>query len=93
MLIATIIVCHQALVRIGKIEAIMIGDDPGKSGGIYASFVPLLLLVSIIVYDKVKLKKIQRISVMGVASYLLYVGLAVLLGATGLALEILEGLR
>ena len=93
MLIASILLCQQALVRIGKMEVLMIGSEPGASGGMYATFVPLLLLISIVVYDKRVHQKIQRISIAGIVAYLLFVGISVAIGASGLAVAVLEGFR
>ncbi|MEO1588401.1 MAG: hypothetical protein AAFS00_14015 [Bacteroidota bacterium] len=93
MLIASILLCQQALVRIGKMEFLMIGSEPGASGGMYATFVPLCLLISMVVYDKRMHQKIPRISVAGIAAYFLYVGISVAIGASGLAVAMLERLR
>ncbi len=93
MTIASIIICQQALVRIGKMDMLMIGDKPGASGGIYATLIPLLILLSILVYDKMKLTKVHRMTIVGLLSYLLFVASALALNITGVALRTIEMMR
>ncbi|MEO1451042.1 MAG: hypothetical protein AAFV07_16045, partial [Bacteroidota bacterium] len=93
MLIASILLCQQALVRIGKIPFLMIGDDPGGSGGMYAGLVPFLLLLSMLVYDLRTFKKANRMTLMGLLAYVFLVVVATLMGASGLSVRLLEGLR
>ena len=93
MLIASILICQQALVRIGKFEFLMIGENPGASGGIYAVIVPFLMLLSLLVFDTVKFKKPQKISVIGIVTYVAFVATSMALNVSGLAVDLLESLR
>lgn len=93
MLIASILICQQALARLGKFEVIMIDDNPGASGGIYAVIVPFLILLSLLVYDTIKFRKPQRISVIGIVSYIAFVATSIALNISGMAVGFLENLR
>ncbi|MEL6135424.1 MAG: hypothetical protein AAFR59_18855, partial [Bacteroidota bacterium] len=93
MLIASILICQQALVRLGKMEWLMIGEKPGASGGLYATIVPFLLLLSMLVYDLVSRKSIHRTTWLGIISYILFVTTALVLGILGLAVWGVESLR
>ncbi|MEM6348206.1 MAG: hypothetical protein AAF927_30270 [Bacteroidota bacterium] len=93
MLIASILICQQALVRIGKMEIFMLGENPGASGGIYATVIPLLMLVSMLFYDVKKYKKPQIMSIAGLLSYILFVASAFILNVTGLAVNAIEWMR
>ena len=93
MLIASILICQQALVRLGKFEVIMIGENPGASGGIYAVIVPFLILLSLLVYDTIKFRKPQRISIIGIVSYMAFVATSIALNISGIAVGFLENLR
>jgi len=93
MLIASILICQQALVRLGKFEHIMIGENPGASGGIYAMIVPLIILLSLLVYDTIKFEKPKRISVIGLVSYIAFVATSITLNISGMAVGLLESLR
>jgi len=93
MLIASIIICQQALVRLGKFELLMIGDDPGASGGLYATFIPVIMLLSLWVYDFRLYKKLQKISVLGLVSYIAFVAIAIVIHRSGVGLAWIESLR
>ena len=93
MLIATILLCQQALVRLGKIDFLIIGSEPGASGALYATLVPFLLLVSMLMYDWRKVGKPTRISWGGMGGFFFLLVASFGLKASGLAVEILEGFR
>lgn len=93
MLIASVLISQQAFVRLGKFDFLMIGDNPGASGGIYATLVPFLILISLVVYDLVEFKKVERVSIIGVTSYILFVASAMMLNVTGWGVQLLEALR
>lgn len=93
MLIASILICQQALVRIGKFDFLLIGEDPGASGAIYAVLVPFFLLISILIYDWRSDKKLQRISLWGITSLMGLLVVSVILRRSGLSLYVLEALR
>lgn len=92
MIIASIFICQQVLVRLAKFELFMIGEDPGASAGIYSVIFPFIVLLSMLVYDIVKLKKPHRISVIGIISYVAYIAAVGVLGGSP-AIELLESLR
>ena len=91
MLIASILICQQALVSLGKFELIMIGENPGASGGIYSVVIPFILLLSLLVYDIVKFKKPNRISVVGIITYIAYIAAVGIFSSS--TVELLESLR
>jgi len=93
MLIASLIICQQALVRLGQFKLFMIGEDPGASGGIYSVVVPFVLLLSLLVYDTIKFKKPKVISIVGLIAYISFILAAFGLTSSGLALKLIESFR
>lgn len=93
MIIASILICQQALVRIGKFEIFMIGENAGASGGIYATSIPFFLLISILVYDVIKFKKSHKMTIAGILSYILFVASAFILNVIGVAVKGIELMR
>jgi len=93
MFIASLIICQQALVRLGQFKLFMIGEDPGASGGIYSVVVPFVLLLSLLVYDTIKFKKPKVISIVGLIAYISFILAAFGLTSSGLALKLIESFR
>ena len=71
----------------------MIGENPGASGGIYATVIPFLLLLSMLVVDVRKQKRPHNMTLIGIISYLLFVASAFILNVSGIALKVIEWMR
>ncbi|MCB0851369.1 MAG: hypothetical protein KDD63_03935 [Bacteroidetes bacterium] len=93
MLVSSVMLAPPALVRIGKFEFLQIGNNPGLSGSLYSVAIPILLLLSLLVYDRYRLKKMHPVSIGGLGWYILLLVIATLLMKTGIGAEILEVIR
>ena len=93
MLFASIMIVPQAFVRIGKYAFLQLGDDPGASGSLYAVAGPVLMLFSLLIYDRKKLGKVHAVTKL---SWVWYIGLlatATLLMRTGWGADLLEAFQ
>lgn len=93
MLFASILIIPQAFIRLGKIPFLQLGDDPAASGSIYAVLGPVLVLLSLLFYDKSQLKHIHKATKI---SWLLYISLllsTVLIMRSGIGEAILEAIK
>ncbi|MDW3648974.1 MAG: hypothetical protein R8P61_18030 [Bacteroidia bacterium] len=90
MLFASIMIVPQAFVRIGKLPFLQLGDDPGASGSIYAVLGPVLILLSLIFYDRKTLGKVHPVTKLSWGWYIGLLAIATLLMRTGWGADILE---
>ncbi|MEM6800146.1 MAG: hypothetical protein AAF696_02015 [Bacteroidota bacterium] len=93
MLFASILIVPQAFIRLGKIPFLMLGNNPAASGSIYAVLGPVLVLLSLLGYDKSRLGRIHKATKI---SWLLYLSLlisTVLIMRTGIGEAILEAIK
>lgn len=93
MLFASIMIVPQAFVRIGKISFLQVGSDPGASGSLYAVLGPVLMLTSLLIYDKKSLGKIHSVTKLSWAWYIGLLAFATLLMRTGWGADLLEAFQ
>lgn len=93
MLFASVMIVPQAFIRLGKFSWLQIGDDPAGSGSLYALAGPLLVLISLLVYDRRRLKKIHRATQIAWAWYVFMLVFVALIMRTGLGEALLSAIK
>ncbi|MEL6253856.1 MAG: hypothetical protein AAFR87_17745 [Bacteroidota bacterium] len=93
MLFASIMIVPQAFVRIGKLPFLQLGDDAGASGSLYAVTGPVLMLLSLIFYDRNKMGKVHSVTKLSWAWYIGLLATATLLMRTGWGADVLEAFQ
>ena len=93
MLFGSIMIIPQAFVRIGKIDLLMIGSDPGISGSIYAVAGPVLLLLSLTGYDWLQFRKLHRVTKIALIWYISLLISTMIIMRSGLGVVVLDILR
>jgi len=93
MLFASIMIVPQAFVRIGKYSFLQLGNDPGESGSLYAVLGPVLMLISLLIYDRKTLGKVHSVTKLSWAWYIGLLATATLMMRTGWGADILEAFQ
>ena len=93
MLFGSVMIVPQAFVRLGKISFLQIGDDPGASGSLYAVIGPVLILLSLLVYDRYLFGRVHKATKIAWIWYILLLVSAMVIMRSGLGMNILEMMR
>lgn len=93
MMFASVMIVPQAFVRLGKFPFLQIGEDPGASGSLYAVAGPVLILLSLLLYDYFQLRKVHRASLIAWGWYIGLLLSAMIVMRTGIGVQMLEWLR
>ena len=93
MVFGSVMIVPQAFVRLGKLDLLQIGEDPGASGSLYAVAGPVLILLSMVIYDRYKLGKVHKATKISWLWYLLLLVFAMMIMRSGLGVKMLEMMR
>ncbi|MEL6673791.1 MAG: hypothetical protein AAFR61_16415 [Bacteroidota bacterium] len=91
ILLASVLIVQQALVRVGKMTAGLLDLDPGQAGSLFSVLGPLLIFTILTIHDRRRLGKVHRATQLCWTWYIGLLVVTVVLARTGLGVLLLGG--